>query len=86
MQEVMRSLGDKLTRLYPESTLLEYLLNAESPVLLTVEKYLDIHASVPLVNLYSGNNVISVFIISVKIFSIVFNEVLLFKKKERNGD
>ncbi|KAK9307288.1 hypothetical protein QLX08_002312 [Tetragonisca angustula] len=53
MQEVMRSLGDKLTRLYPESTLLEYLLNAESPVLLTVEKYLDIHASVPLVNLYS---------------------------------
>ncbi|KOX80794.1 hypothetical protein WN51_03856, partial [Melipona quadrifasciata] len=60
MQEVIRSSGDKLARLYPESTLLEYLLNAKSPVLLTVEKYLDIYASVPFVNLYSGNNVISV--------------------------
>ncbi|KAK1133120.1 hypothetical protein K0M31_014478 [Melipona bicolor] len=54
MQEVIRSLGDKLARLYPESTLLEYLLNAKSPVLLTVEKYLDIYASVPFINLYSG--------------------------------
>lgn len=65
MQEVIRSLVNKLARLYPESTLLEYLLNAESPVLLTVKKYLDIYASVPLINLYSGNNVIFVFIISV---------------------
>ncbi|XP_050487373.1 uncharacterized protein LOC126871990 [Bombus huntii] len=60
IQEVIRSLSDKLTRLYPESTLLEYLLNAESPVILTVEEYLNIYSTVPFINLYSGNNIICI--------------------------
>ncbi|XP_076762714.1 uncharacterized protein LOC143430368 [Xylocopa sonorina] len=42
MDEVMRNIHNRIARLYPESTLLEYLLNVKSPVLLTVEEYLQI--------------------------------------------
>ncbi|XP_017752597.1 PREDICTED: uncharacterized protein C7orf62 homolog [Eufriesea mexicana] len=53
MNEVVKTMNDQITRLYPESTLLEYLLNAESPVLLSIEEYLKISSSVPFINLYS---------------------------------
>ncbi|KOC64861.1 hypothetical protein WH47_00364 [Habropoda laboriosa] len=55
IKEVIRNINDKIARLYPESTLLEYLLNANSPVILTVEEYLKIFSSVPFISLYSGN-------------------------------
>lgn len=55
MNEVIKTMNDQIARLYPESTLLEYLLNAENPVLLSIEEYLKISSSVPLINLYSGN-------------------------------
>lgn len=55
MNEVIKTMNDQIARLYPESTLLEYLLNAENPGLLSIEEYLKISSSVPLINLYSGN-------------------------------
>lgn len=77
MKEVAKTLGDTLTRLYPESTLIEYLLSAKSPVLMTVEEYIKIHSTIPLIKLYAGNNVIyatfffcwSRFLISVQTFN-----------------
>ncbi|CAL7949875.1 unnamed protein product [Xylocopa violacea] len=53
MDEVMRNVNNRIARLYPESTLLEYLLNVKSPVFLTVEEYLRLHSTIPLINLYA---------------------------------
>ncbi|CAK9813836.1 hypothetical protein ANTQUA_LOCUS7784 [Anthophora quadrimaculata] len=53
IKEVIRNINDKISRLYPESTLLEYLLNANNPVIMTVEKYLEIFSAVPFISLYS---------------------------------
>ncbi|CAK9808337.1 Testis-expressed protein 47 [Anthophora plagiata] len=53
IKEIIRNINDKISRLYPESTLLEYLLNANNSVILTVEKYLEIFSAVPFISLYS---------------------------------
>nr|XP_012137423.1 PREDICTED: uncharacterized protein LOC105662071 [Megachile rotundata] len=55
MKDVVNNLGEQLLRVLPESTLIEYLLNAKSHVLLTVENYLNIHCTIPFINLYQGN-------------------------------
>ncbi|XP_043255333.1 testis-expressed protein 47-like [Colletes gigas] len=52
MKDVVRNISDEVSRLFPESTVLQYLLNAHSPVLLTAKEFLKIHSTVPFVNLY----------------------------------
>ncbi|XP_026670823.1 uncharacterized protein LOC108626702 [Ceratina calcarata] len=82
MKDVVRNLNDKISRLYPESTLLEYLLNIDSPVLLTVKEYLKVYSSVPLVNLYSGNTTASSIVIVLYNFKYnCFQEYLQYQKK-----
>lgn len=56
MMEVVRNLSYKVARYFPASTVVEYLLNADSPVLMSIEEYLRLHSSVPFINLYHGNS------------------------------
>lgn len=58
MKDVVRNLSDKISRMFPESTVLEYLLNAKNSVFLTVEDYIKIHATVPFIHLYQGNSTV----------------------------
>ncbi|XP_053985153.1 testis-expressed protein 47-like [Hylaeus volcanicus] len=53
MKDVVRNISGNVARLFPESTVLEYLLNVNCPVLFTAEEFLKVYATVPLVNLYS---------------------------------
>ncbi|XP_076666017.1 uncharacterized protein LOC143367749 isoform X2 [Andrena cerasifolii] len=55
MTDVVRNLSDKISRMFPESTVLEYLLNAKHSVFLTVEDYIKIHATVPFIHLYQDS-------------------------------
>lgn len=55
MNEVVKTLNEKFVPYYPESTLLEYLLNIRHPVILTIDDYLKIFSVTPTINLYPGN-------------------------------
>ncbi|PBC31653.1 hypothetical protein APICC_02223 [Apis cerana cerana] len=52
MNEVVKTLNEKFVPYYPESTLLEYLLNIRHPVILTIDDYLKIFSVTPTINLY----------------------------------
>ncbi|XP_026296515.1 LOW QUALITY PROTEIN: uncharacterized protein LOC113218775 [Apis mellifera] len=52
MNEVVKTLNEKFVPYYPESTLLEYLLNIRHPVILTIDDYLNIFSITPTINLY----------------------------------
>ncbi|XP_034176943.1 uncharacterized protein LOC117602718 isoform X2 [Osmia lignaria lignaria] len=55
MQDVVSNMGDAVTRVLPESTVIEYLLNAKTTILLSVEEYLKVHSKVPFINLYQDS-------------------------------
>ncbi|KZC06576.1 hypothetical protein WN55_10487 [Dufourea novaeangliae] len=56
MVEVVRNLKHKVARYFPESTVIEYLLRANTSILMTVEVYLRIYSQVPFMHLYPGND------------------------------
>jgi len=53
---VLRNLGDKAARYLPESTLIEFLLNVNSPVLKTVEEYLQMYSDASPSAFWDGKN------------------------------
>lgn len=55
MKDVVENIIDKMARLLPESTVLEYLLSVNATVLMSVEDYLQTYSTVPLINIYQGN-------------------------------
>ncbi|EGI66220.1 hypothetical protein G5I_05338 [Acromyrmex echinatior] len=57
VQDVLRNLGDKAARYLPESTVLEFLLNVNSPVLKTVEEYLQMYSDASPSAFWDDNNV-----------------------------
>ncbi|XP_011053228.1 PREDICTED: uncharacterized protein LOC105145421 [Acromyrmex echinatior] len=56
VQDVLRNLGDKAARYLPESTVLEFLLNVNSPVLKTVEEYLQMYSDASPSAFWDGKN------------------------------
>ncbi|KYQ57084.1 hypothetical protein ALC60_04073 [Trachymyrmex zeteki] len=56
-QDVLRNLGDKAAWYLPESTVLEFLLNVNSPVLKTVEEYLQMYSDASPSAFWDDNNV-----------------------------
>lgn len=77
MQDVVSNMGDTITRVLPESTVIEYLLNAKASVLLSVEEYLKRHSKVPFINLYQGNNIASFLKLFPRFLSAVI--ILIYK-------
>ncbi|KAM0736019.1 hypothetical protein ACS0PU_009980 [Formica fusca] len=57
VQNVLRNLEDKAARNLPESTVLEFLLSVNSPVLKTVEEYLQMHSDMSPSAFWDDNNV-----------------------------
>ncbi|KYM83115.1 hypothetical protein ALC53_06381 [Atta colombica] len=57
IQDVLRNLGDKAAWYLPESTVLEFLLNVNSPVLKTVEEYLQMYSDASPSAFWDDNNV-----------------------------
>nr|XP_033338978.1 testis-expressed protein 47-like isoform X1 [Megalopta genalis]XP_033338979.1 testis-expressed protein 47-like isoform X1 [Megalopta genalis] len=55
MADVARNVCNKDARDLPENTVVEYLINTISPVLLSVEEYLKTYSSVPFINLYQDS-------------------------------
>ncbi|KAL2729040.1 hypothetical protein V1478_006672 [Vespula squamosa] len=55
--EILFNLNEKVPQYLPESTVLEFLLNAKSSVLKTVEDYLHIYSDVPFIEFYDGNRI-----------------------------
>lgn len=56
VQDVLQNLGDKAAQYLPESTVLEFLLNVKSPVLKTVEEYLQMYSDTTPSAFWDGNN------------------------------
>ncbi|XP_035731124.1 testis-expressed protein 47-like [Vespa mandarinia] len=50
--EILFNLNEKVPQYLPESTVLEFLLNAKSSVLKTVEDYLRVYTEVPFIEFY----------------------------------
>ena len=53
---MLRNLGDKAAWYLPESTVLEFLLNVNSPVLKTVEEYLQMYSDASPSAFWDGKN------------------------------
>lgn len=61
VQDVLRNLGDKAAQCLPESTVLEFLLNVNSPVLKTVEEYMQMYSDMSPSAFWDGKNNICLF-------------------------
>jgi len=59
VQDVLRNLGEAAQYL-PESTVLEFLLNVNSPVLKTVEEYMQMYSDMSPSAFWDGKNNMSI--------------------------
>ncbi|XP_025267192.1 uncharacterized protein LOC105259380 [Camponotus floridanus] len=57
VQDVLRNLGDKAAQYLPESTVLEFLLNVNSPVLKTIEEYMQMYSDMSPSAFWDDNNI-----------------------------